>query len=230
MHSSLAGRPSLSPLFQHPLLKGAKPSTIAMLNSNMRRTEWRASQVLFHRGDPPVGLILILEGSVRVIRELNGRRYVLHTEGAGGALGEVPLFDHATMPATAIAVERTLGGRIPSEVVHRAIEDDTLLAARLLERLARRARHLADRLERLTLFSVGKRIAASLLELSERSTNGEITLGMTQEQFAEELGTVREVLVREIGTLVRDGTLLSIGRGRFRLQNPFALRAQASAK
>lgn len=156
-------------LLRHPLLEGIAPSTTTMLNSTMRRTEWRASQVLLHRGDQPVGLILILEGRVRVIRELNGRRYVLHTERAGGALGEVRLFDHATMPATAIAVERTLGGRIPS------------------------------------------------------------TLGMTQEQFADELGTVREVLVRELGALVRDGTLTSLGRGRFLVQNLSALQARAAA-
>ncbi len=202
-------------LQRHPLLIDAAPQTLALLSSRAARKEWRPRQVLFRRGQPPVGLILVLDGRVRVVRETNGRRQILHIEGAGGTLGEVPLFDGQTMPATAIAAEATTGILIVPDLLQLAIRADPELANKLLARLASRVRLLADRLERLTQHSVARRLAAVLLQLAGNQLDQPFGLGMPQDQFAEELGTVREVLVRELAVLVRRGVLTSLGRGRF---------------
>jgi DNA-binding transcriptional regulator LsrR (DeoR family) len=44
-------------------------------------------------------------------------------------------------------------------------------------------------------------------------------LGMTQAQLAEELGTVREVVVRGLAQLRRDGIIAAAGRGRYVISN-----------
>jgi DNA-binding IclR family transcriptional regulator len=56
--------------------------------------------------------------------------------------------------------------------------------------------------------------------LLTRPTNrsASITLGMTQQALAEELGTVREVVSREIRVLTRRGLLEALGGGRYRLR------------
>jgi CRP-like cAMP-binding protein len=215
-------------LRHHPLLADASAAALSLLAAQALPMQWRARQALFRRGDPPIGLILVLSGRVRVVREELGRRWVLHVEERGGTLGEVPLFDGSPMPATAIAAEPTTGILIIPELVRAAMRADAGLADQLLQRLARRVRTLADRIERLTRHSVSRRLAAVLLERAAQTPGAPLTLGMSQEQFAEELGTVREVLVRELGGLVRAGVLAPLGRGRFEVRDIEALKRTAA--
>src|SRR5579862_6151168 len=61
------------------------------------------NEVIFLAGGRPRGWFIVLEGTVRVVRGSGGRQHVVHTEGPGGTLGEVPLFGGGTYPATVIA-------------------------------------------------------------------------------------------------------------------------------
>lgn len=40
--------------------------------------------VFFHAGDAPTGLLVVLEGKVRVVRQSGERAQVVHVEGLGG--------------------------------------------------------------------------------------------------------------------------------------------------
>ena len=51
---------------------------------------------------------------------------------------------------------------------------------------------------------------------------------MTQQRLAEELGTVREVVSREIKNLVRQRILESLGGGRYRVVNAELLHQRAA--
>jgi len=63
----------------------------------------------------------------------------------------------------------------------------------------------------------------------ETSVTGDrISIGMTQQRLAEELGTVREVVSREIKNLVRQRILESLGGGRYRVVNAELLRQRAA--
>jgi biotin operon repressor len=48
---------------------------------------------------------------------------------------------------------------------------------------------------------------------------------MTQHALAEELGTVREVVARELRQLRREGVLVGVGRSRYRAPDLDRLRA-----
>lgn len=210
-------------LRQHPVLAEASAAALELIGGRGMLRRWTARQVIFRRGDAAYGMVLILSGRVRVVRERNGRRQVLHVEEAGGTLGEVPLFDGGPMPASAVVVETTEGVVLSPELVRVVVARDPALGLVMLTRMARRVRTMADRLERLTLHGVGMRLAAALLERARRSPGHPISFGMTQEQFAEELGTVREVLVRELRGLVQAGILAPLGAGRYELRQPDAL-------
>ena len=66
--------------------------------------------------------------------------------------------------------------------------------------------------------TVAQRLGGYLLDCSDQS-GPEFGLGQSQANLAEELGTVREVVVRELGRLCVDGTLGRSGRGRFRVRD-----------
>lgn len=220
----------LALLRQHPVLAHASSSALEVIGGRGVLRRWTARQVIFRRGDVAYGMVLMLTGRVRVVRERDGRRQVLHVEEAGGTLGEVPLFDGGPMPATAVAVETTEGVVLSPELVRAVVARDPALALVMLARMAGRVRSLADRLERMTLYGVGMRLAAALLERARRAPGHPLSLGMSQEQFAEELGTVREVLVRELRGLVQAGILAPLGAGRYELRQPDALRRLAAGK
>lgn len=183
-----------------------------------------SEEVLWKRGDEPRGLFIVLEGAVRVVRGSGGRQYVLHREGPGGTLGEVPLFGGGTYPATVIAEAPTECLVISLQAIEAAVVRDPRLATLLLGRLSGRVRELANRLDRVTTQPVAQRLAAYLLRRHEE-TGGPFLLGQSQTKVAEDLGTVREVIVRELRALIASGAIRRTGIGRFQIVNTAKLRS-----
>jgi len=187
-----------------------------------------SEEVLWKRGDEPRGLFIVLEGAVRVVRGSGGRQYVLHREGPGGTLGEVPLFGGGTYPATVIAEEPTECLVLSLPALEAAVARDPRLATLLLGRLSGRVRELATRLDRVTTQPVAQRLAAYLLR-RHQETGGPFSLGQSQTKVAEDLGTVREVVVRELRMLVANGIIRRTGSARYLVANEQALRAVVRA-
>jgi CRP/FNR family transcriptional regulator, dissimilatory nitrate respiration regulator len=203
-------------------------SALAPLGTEVRAS---ADTVLFLAGSEPHGWYVVIEGQVRVVRggaEGDARQHVIHTESAGGTLGEVPVFAGGTHPATAITTEPTRLALFDLEALRAAIAKEPDVAFLLLERLALRVRSLVDRLDDRSARSVSARLAEYLLARHRAAATGRsATIGMTQQRLAEELGTVREVVSRELRRLERDGAIESLGGGRFRVPDETALRGRA---
>ena len=187
-----------------------------------------ARQALWRAGAPLDHMAIVLEGRVRVVREGGTRQHVVHTEGPGGTLGEVPLFAGGTAPATAIAVVATRCLLLPRRAIEAAIAAEPSVAWMLLARLALRVRGLVERLDRLALDSVTARLAALLLAGIETGNDEALPRGMTQTALAEELGTVREVVVRAVRALCERGVIERVGRGRLRVVDVQRLRSMVA--
>jgi CRP/FNR family transcriptional regulator len=182
-----------------------------------------AGSALFRAGAPARGLVLILEGTVRVVGERQGRQHLVHESGPGETLGEVPLFAGGGYPATAVARTDCLCAVFPPEALGSVMRRDNALAWLLLGRLARRVRHLVSRLERNTAWSVQSRLAEVLLARHAAAGTGAFTLGTGQATLAEELGTVREVVVRTLAEFREAGLIARERRGWYRVTNPAGL-------
>ena len=74
-------------------------------------------------------MFLVVDGRVRVVRDGTDRRQVVHTEGPGATLAEIPLFDGGTLPATAVAVVPTRCLLFTLEAIESAIGRDRSQAA-----------------------------------------------------------------------------------------------------
>ena len=187
---------------------------------------YAAGASIFSAGEEARGMYVVTSGRVRVVRDGSGRRHVLHEEGPGGTLGEVPLFEAGGYPATAIAAEETSCLFISRDAIGAAMRADPEVAWRFLGRLAARVRTLVERIDGLTARSVPQRLAALLLA-RQPVADGAVTLGGTQQEIAEELGTVREVVVRAMRTLCGSGAIEPLGRGRYHIRNASKLRELA---
>jgi len=211
-----------------PLLARAAPAARQIMAMRGVTRRYDAGQVLFTAGTPSQGLFIILEGQVRVTTFRWSRAHAVHVETPGGTLGEVPLFDGEAYPATAVAAEPTVCAALSREVLLAMLQADPAWALALLERLAQRIRHLVERLDRNTAQSVPARLAAVLLECQAVVPGAAFGLGRSQQELAEDLGTVREVVVRNLARFRREGRLKSEGRGRYRVVDAEALARVAA--
>jgi CRP-like cAMP-binding protein len=186
-------------------------------------------QTLWSAGDRAEGVALVIEGRVRVVRGSGGRQVVIHWDEAGATLGEVPFFTGGLYPATAIAAEPTRVVMFSEAAVKRAMSVDAGIAFFFLERLSQRLRGLVDKVDQLSGNSVQMRLARYILDRhlapsrakrrEPTKANAAFSLGMTQNDLAEELGTVREVVVRSLRALRDAGAIASAGDGKYRVAN-----------
>jgi CRP-like cAMP-binding protein len=211
-----------------PLFAGLSSAAIAALADRAVERRYSPGEVLYTAGTTPDGLFVILEGRVRVVRGRGDRQHLIHQEAAGGALGEVPVFGGGTYPATAIAAEPTRCLLLLSEALRSAAEAHPVIALTFLRRLGERTRHLVDRVDRLAAQSVKGRLARLLLEQQQAAGAGvAFVLEKTGVEVAEDLGTVREVVVRALRQLRESGAIESVGRGRYRVRDLATLAAMA---
>ena len=188
-----------------------------------------AGRALWRAGEPITCLAIILEGRVRVVREEAGRQHVVHTEGVGGTLGEVPLFAGGNAPATAIALVPTRCLLLPRAALEAAIAAEPSVAWILLARLATRVRVMIARLDSLAFNSVSARLAGFLLTRVTQD-NRDVALGMTQTALAEELGTVREVVVRALRAFKSAGLIEQRGRATLTVTDIDGLRKISNSR
>jgi CRP/FNR family transcriptional regulator len=197
------------------LFDGAPSRVLATLAAGAVEVSYVADEVIFTEGSAPRGWFVVLEGQVRVMRVSGSRQHIVHTEGPGGTLGEVPLFADGTHPAMGVAAEPTRCALWSRRALQGAVAANADVAFLLLRRLALRVRGLVERLDGRSAHTVQARLAGFLLTRPSAANGGSISLGMTQQRLAEEIGTVREVVSRELRTLIGEGLIARRGGNRF---------------
>jgi CRP-like cAMP-binding protein len=113
------------------------------------------------------------------------------------------------------------------QAISAAMSVDPKVGWAIARALALRVRGLLERLDRFTARDVTARLAAVVRERHRAARAATFTLGQTHQELAEELGTVREVVVRSLRELRRRGAITSAGRGCYRVSDARALDAAA---
>jgi CRP-like cAMP-binding protein len=181
-------------------------ATISALAKEGRSRTYAAGTTLFNEGDGATAIYIVLDGHVAVVRITEGREYPLHHERPGGTLGEVPVFSGCGYLATAIARVDTVCLVVSAVAAKRLVQNDPGFAAWVIDRLGARIVALVNRFE-ATGLSTTERIARYIAERARLSSGPRFRLGMSQDQVAQELGTVREVVSRVIKRLIDESVI-----------------------
>lgn len=216
---------NVSSLEALPLLRGLKPAALEALATSAVERRLEPGQRLWHAGDEPRAVFFVLSGEVRILVETDGRTQVLHKETCG-PLGDATLFAGTRYTTTAEAVCESRCAVVNRQTLAAAMAIDPELAFRFLGGLAQHCLGLVGIVDERTQH-VRTRLARRLVERRAQATGKVLTLGVSQARLAEELGTVREVLVRELRALREAGILEAAGRGRFVILDEPALQARA---
>jgi CRP-like cAMP-binding protein len=223
---------------KNQLLEFLTPGGRDTLLKHAVERRFSTGELLWSAGAPSEGIALVLEGKVRIVRVSGGRQMVIHSGEPGATLGEVPFFTGDCYPATAVAAEPTRCLFLTHAAVTEAIAADPRLAFFFLRRLSLRVQGLVERVDQNTVSSVQTRLARFVLLRSQktwtaarsRSETGKrptFSLGMTQTALAEELGTVREVVVRALRGLRQVGAIESAGDGKYQVASLAILKRLA---
>jgi CRP/FNR family transcriptional regulator len=210
------------------LFRDSGPCVVEALSRRAVEVRFAPDEVIFLAGARSRGWFVVVEGLVRVVRASGSRQHVIHAEGPGGTLGEVPLFTDGTHPATGIAAEPTRCALFDRATLESAIAECPDIALLITKRLAFRVQNLVARLDGRSAKSARVRLIEFLLERARASDRDSFSIGMTQQDLAEELGTVREIVSREFRRLAREKWIVSLSGGRYRLLDIDALRNAAT--
>lgn len=197
-----------------PLFTDLSEAELALLAESVSRLHFETGTTIFSEGDVCRELLIVEDGTVRIIKSASrGRRQLLSVERKGGSLGEVAIFDGGLYPATAEAVSPTILLRLSAESFRRTCLQNPEMALKVFKVLGHRLRHLVGLVEELSSSTVRARLIGHLVRLAEesgqRTGHGiEFRLNENNEELAVRLGTVRELISRNLGRLHGDGLVV----------------------
>lgn len=214
-----------------PLFAELDDRSIQRLSERCVTRTFGSGHVLFIAGDECRGLYIVETGRVRIYRtNAEGREQVLHVEGPGRPVAELPLFDGGSYPASAVTLEETRLVFLPRGDFESLYRTNPDVAQAIIRALGRRLRHLVHVTETLAFRDVAARLALLLVGYAERNGREtpegiEVNLDRTQEELAIEIGAARESVSRAMNQLRRKGLVRRIDRDHLLVPDLSRLRA-----
>ena len=194
-----------------PLFNDLSEAELALIGERVAVRRYGAGMVIFTEGDRCQELLIIQEGSVKMLKTApTGRQQLISIERAGNPLSEVPVFDGGSYPATAQTMNPVTLLRLDADHFQRICRQHPEVALKVIKVLGHRLRRLGKLVEDLSFATVRGRLIAHLIRLAEetgRSTPQGIEFELTEnnEDLAARLGTVRELISRNLGRLHGEG-------------------------
>lgn len=221
---------SIQTALQSELFAALPEEERTRLAAHARIVPFSQGATLFREGEAATDPMLLLTGMVKLCRHSSqGKECVLHLVRPGRLLDAGVLFYEESLPITAIAVQSGSALRLERRALLATLEREAGLGMALLAAMSLRQRLFINKIAGSQgRISVSGRVAAWLLHRARMEKSASLTLGVTQETLARQMGISRESLSRELSALAASG-LIDRNRRRIILLNADALRDRAEA-
>jgi len=179
---------------------------------------FQRGEMLFNEGDQCSGLFLVASGKIRIFKLSSaGREQVLAVEGPGSSFAELPVFDGGKYPASASAAEDAEVLFISRKDLQNYCREHPEVALKMLAVVGGRLRRLVGIIEDLSFTTVRQRLISVVLRLVQESGSAtkqglRVELTKSHQELAAELGTVRELVSRNLSRLQAEGFVEVDGR------------------
>ncbi|HJT87418.1 MAG TPA: Crp/Fnr family transcriptional regulator [Bryobacteraceae bacterium] len=214
-------------LSQIALFASLSESEMQALSQRAVERRFAPDEMLFWEGEPCAGIFLLLQGTVRIFKTSpGGREMVLALETAPSTVAELPLFDGGPYPASVRAVEPVVSLFVNKNDFQQVCRQYPDVALKILAVVGRRLRHLVGVVESMTFGSVTQRLARLLLDTAKQSGGNEFDLPLTHQELASRLGTVREVVSRNLARFRAEG-LIRIQGHQLKIEDRAGLEREA---
>jgi CRP/FNR family cyclic AMP-dependent transcriptional regulator len=201
-----------------PLFEALDEAELNSLAARAGTRTYSQGEVLFSEGEPCKGLYIVISGRVRIYKtSAGGREHVLSVEGAGGSIAELPVFDGGNYPASASAVEESRVLFISRPDLRALCLEKPEVSLKLLQVVGKRLRRLVGIIEELSFTTVRHRLISLLLREAKaqgRPSDRGVAFSLkgSHQELASQIGTVRELVSRNLTRLQAQGLIEMNGR------------------
>jgi CRP-like cAMP-binding protein len=201
-----------------PIFSELTPAQLSFLVQRAVPHRHAPGELIFSEGDPCAGLYVVESGHIRIFKSSSaGREQVLSIDGPGSSVAELPVFDGGPYPASALAIDDATLLLVRKQDFHALCLAHPEVALKVLRVVGARLRRLVGIIEELSFTTVRRRLAAFLFRLAQRegkpTAEGiELTLPAGNQEVAAQIGTVRELVSRNLSRLQQEGILKVDGR------------------
>ena len=201
-----------------PIFSGLTEAEVAFIAPRTVPRRYSAGEMVFGEGEPCAGLFVVESGNIRIFKSsASGREQVLSIDGPGSSIAELPLFDGGAYPASAVAIDDVTLLFVSKQDFHALCLAHPQVPLKVLRIVGARLRRLVGIIEELSFTTVRHRLANYLLRLAQKSGTQtkegvEFALPITNQELAAQIGTVRELVSRNLSRLQAEGMLKIDGR------------------
>ena len=216
MHKSTSPRGTT--LAQVPIFSGLAEDELEFLIQRAAVRNYSAGEMVFSEGEPCAGLYVVESGHVRIFKSAaSGREQVLSIDGPGGSIAELPVFDGGNYPASATAIDDATLLFVSKQDFQALCLAHPQVALKVLRVVGARLRRLVGIIEELSFTTVRHRLASFLLRLAQKEGTRDaegttIVLPVSNQELASQIGTVRELVSRNLSRLQAEGLIRIDGR------------------
>lgn len=208
---------AFSILSRVPLFADLSEHELRELAGRTANRQVAAGDRIFSEGDACQGFFIVESGEVKIYKTAtSGREQVLTIERAGDTVAELPVFDGGPYPASAMAITGGTLLFVSKRDFRTLILENPEVGLKVLKAVGSRLRRLVFLIEELSFTTVRGRLAMLLVRLvrteGKATARGyEVTLPPNQD-LAAQVGTVRELVSRNLGRLQAEGLIRLDGK------------------
>jgi CRP/FNR family transcriptional regulator len=211
---------TLSWLNTFPDLLSLEDSAKALLVKHSRIAEAPVGTIGYSEGMPCNAYVMRLSGQSRVYKISSGGREILLYRVAAGetcVLTTTCLLGRSDYPASTVVEEPIRDVIVPAPIFHQLMVESSVFRRFVMENYGALISDLIVLLDEVAFHNLDARLAKLLLD--EPGTK----ISRTHQQIADELGTAREVVSRQLKRF-ENKEWVSLGRGYIEVLNKDALR------
>jgi len=201
-----------------PIFSGLSEEELAFLIPRVVPRHFSPGEIVFSEGERCSGLYVVASGHVRIFKTSGaGREQVLSIDGPGNSVAEVPVFDGGAYPASCETVGDATLLFVSKQDFQALCLAHPQVTLKVLRVVGARLRRLVGIIEELSFATVRQRLVALVVRLAETtgtpSPDGlRFELTKSHQDLAAELGTVRELVSRNLSRLQAEGFIEVQGR------------------
>lgn len=200
------------------MFTGLSETELTFLAQRAVPRKFSAGEIVFSEGDPCTGMYVVEAGHIRIFKtSTGGREQVLSIDGPGSSVAELPVFDGGSYPASVSAVQDSTLLFISKQDFQSLCLTHPQVALKVLRVVGARLRKLVGIIEELSFTTVRHRLAGFLVRLALRegtkvSEGIEVILPASNQELASQIGTVRELVSRNLSRFQSEKLIEMDGR------------------
>ena len=216
---------NLNWLDSFPPLLALEVNARDILTKSARIVEASVGTIGYREGGACGAYVMRLAGQSRVYKmSSSGREILLYRVHAGETcvITTTCLLGHSNYPASTIVEEAIRDVIIPSNAFNQLMVDSAVFRTFVMTNYGALITDLIVLLDEVAFHGLDTRLAKLLLD------SGRVTISRTHQLMADELGTAREVVSRQLKRFEQKNWV-ALGRGRVEISNRTALEKLANS-